>query len=131
MGEGSIQIHHDNTQKHWVTSTMQNNQIIVYDSKSIRGISTEIQDQIKAIYGVPRSVAIPRIAQQKGSKDCGLYAIAYAWHLALGEKPEDVVFCQKNMRDHLVNCFITQQMRSFPHTQTKATRTVFDYQFIE
>ena len=110
---------------------MKDSQVIVYDSKSSRGLSEDMKEQLKSIYGSPRSVAIPRMSQQKGSKDCGLYAIAYAWHLAHGEKPEDVVFCQKNMRDHLINCFDTQQMISFPHTQKRATRTVFDYQQIE
>ena len=100
MGEGSIQIHHDNNRKHWVTSTMRTNEVIVYDSKSICGISEDIKEQIKQIYGVPCRVAVPRITQQRGSKDCGLYAIAYAWYLAQGESPQNVVFNQKQMRDH-------------------------------
>ena len=68
-GEGSIQINHDNNRKYWVTSTMQNNEVIVYDSKSIRGISEDIKEQIKQIYGVLCKVAVPRITQQSGLKD--------------------------------------------------------------
>ena len=106
MGEGSIQIHHDNTRKHWVTSTIKDSEVIVYDSKSIRALSEDIKDQLKSIYGSPRLVAIPRMSQH-------------------------VVFCQKSMRDHLIKCFDARKMMSFPHTPKRAKRTVFDYQHIE
>ena len=131
QGEGNVQIHHDGDRVHWLTSTMQEGQVIVYDSKSCRGLSQDMEQQLKAIYGGSRSVVIPHIAQQHGSKDCGLFAIAHAWHLAQDDKPQDLVFEQKKMREHLINCFDSVQLRPFPHTQKRATRTVSDYHTLE
>ena len=37
-----------NTQECWVTSTMKDTQVIVYDSKSIRGLSEDVKEQLKS-----------------------------------------------------------------------------------
>ena len=94
---------------------MQKNVVIMYDSKSIRGLSEDIKEQIKQIHGVPCKVAVPRITQQRGSKDCGLYAI---------ERPQNVVFHQKKMMDHLIKCFSTQQMNSLPEWYIHSKQSV-------
>ena len=82
-----------------------------------------MEKQLIAIYGGSRDVIVPRITQQCGSKDCGLLAIAYAW---LGEKPEVVVFQQKVIREHLMSCFNSFELRPFPYTQRNAKRIEFD-----
>ena len=48
---------------------------------------------------------------QSGSYDCGLFAIAFATALALGEKPELFFFDQWNMR---AQCFEDGEMKMFP-----------------
>ena len=127
QGDGSIQIHHDADRAHWLTSTMQEGKVILYDSKSTCTLSQDIENQLQAIYGEARIVEVPRIPQQRGSTDCALYAIANAWLLAQGEKPQHVVLKQNKMRDHLVDCFTSIQLRPFPHSQKRVTRTICDY----
>ena len=51
---------------------------------------------------------------QSGSYDCGLFAIAFATALALGEKPELFFFDQWNMRAHLRQCLESGEMKMFP-----------------
>ena len=101
--QGSIQIHHDRQSGHWVTSTICEGNIILYDSKHTPSLSKDMGKQLRAIYGGSQYVIVPHITHQRGSKDCGLFAIAYAWHLAQGEKPQQVVFQQKATRDHFIN----------------------------
>ena len=43
--------------------------------------------------------------KQKGSKDCGVFAIAIATSLSFGLCPTNLLFRQDLMRSHLVNCF--------------------------
>ena len=124
QGEGSIQIHHDRQSGHWVTSTMCEGNIILYDSKRTPNLSKDTEKQLRAIYGGRQYV--PHIAQQCGSKDCGLFAIAYAWPRAQREKSQEVVFQQKAMRNHLINCLTSVKFRPFPHVQKKATRLESD-----
>ena len=126
-GEGSIQIHHDRQSGHWVMSTMCEGNIILYDSKYTPNLSKDMEKQLRAIYGGSQYVIVPHITQQRGSKDCGLFAIAYAWHLAQGEKPQQVVFQQKAMRDRFISCLTSIKFHPFPHVQKKATRLESDY----
>ena len=44
------------------------------------------------------------VAKQKGSTDCGLYAIAILTYLAFGNDPTAVVFDQAALRPHLIQC---------------------------
>ena len=59
-------------------------------------------------------IKMARCQKQKGSKDCGLYAIAIATSLCFGSRPTKQVFRQDLMRSHLVNCFNKGSMTPFP-----------------
>ena len=78
-------------------------------------------------------INIAYVQQQKGAIDCGLFAIAFAYHLAAGEDPEKLFFHQNKMRLHLsryaVNYYLNgvelnrsidicrwKKMTPFPHT---------------
>lgn len=54
------------------------------------------------------------VQQQNGYRDCGLFSIAYAVEVCLGQKPEDALFFQEEMRMHLCDCLSERQMRPFP-----------------
>ena len=95
VNEG-IQIHH--VGNHWVTSSSIGGIVSVYDSKFYRNLSNSLQCQLATIYKLmitreedgevvdPHiAVCIPNIPQQQGVADCGVYAIAYAFHAARGE----------------------------------------------
>ena len=55
------------------------------------------------------------VQQQIGLVDCGVFAIAYAVELCHGANPEKVIFLQKQMRQHLYDCFQNQKLTTpFP-----------------
>lgn len=125
--EGSIQIHH--TSNHWVTSCYLDGEVKLYDFLYCRkdGIPKELEQQLRTVYQKAATkghiaVTVPAVQQQKGGQDCGLYAIACLFLLALGDKPEQVHFKQDEMRMHLKTCFETETVLPFPHC-TKRSRT--------
>ena len=50
-------------------------------------------------------VKIPEVQQQHGACDCGVFAVAFALHVALGDDPQKILFEQSQMRPHLLRCF--------------------------
>ena len=54
------------------------------------------------------------VQQQEGSTDCGLFAIANAFHAALGDSVSGLHFDQGKMREHLSKCFEQGQLTPFP-----------------
>ena len=82
----------------------------MYDSKFNHVLSDSLKEQIAIIYkeatqsNVLTVRAIP-VQQQTGGVDCGLFAIAFAYHAALGENLGKVTFEQESLRKHLVHCF--------------------------
>ena len=52
--------------------------------------------------------------QQEGSKDCGIFSIAYAVDLAFGNDPAGIIYDQGEMRRHLAQCLQTKSITPFP-----------------
>ncbi len=86
----SIQLHHTG-QFHWVTSASVSGKIYLYDSKFSGGpLSSSLQVQLSLIYNTSIveeentkfiCVNCPTVQQhQLGSTDCGVFAIAFAYH---------------------------------------------------
>ena len=59
-------------------------------------------------------VYIPSVQQQTGSSGCGLYAIAFAVHAALGNDVKHLEFNQIRIRKHLLQCFRKKELVPFP-----------------
>ena len=89
----SVQIHHTG-QFHWVTSALFNDTITLYDSKfNEKPLSSSLQIQLALIYKSRTEeddngektlfVEIPAVQQQSGASDCGLFAIAFAYHAGM------------------------------------------------
>jgi len=107
----AIQIHYVNGD-HWVTSTSIGQEVAVYDSKFSGGdLSSSLTHQLALIYRLLITkkedgeevdaylqVHIPAIQQQSGLADCGVFAIAFALHTALGHRVPDLEFDQAKMR---------------------------------
>ena len=63
-------------------------------------------------------VDIPPVQTQTGPVDCGLFAIAFAYELAVGNLPvHEVRFDQKKMRSHLLSCFEKRELTHFPQAR--------------
>lgn len=119
-----IQIHHDPERAHWVTSCYINGTVKLYDSLSCKILCSALEKQLKTLYGSLADsgelrVVVPSVQQQRGSNDCGVFAIAFLFHLALDDSQEDLIFKQSSMRHHLETCFSSESVLPF----TSTTRT--------
>ena len=119
----TVHIHHNN-RHHFCTSSSIGGNVRIFDSLNTPP-SQELMRQLTAIYSpddsAPQSFQITIRHPQVGGKDCGLYAIAYAFDLVLGLDPSESIFDQSKMRSHLVTCFEKQQLIEFPKFRTLLT----------
>jgi len=107
---------------HWITvSNIQckDNTIKIYDSLNSSRLeaSVKFSCQVAALLNCQSSgirVENVNILQQKGSSDCGLFAITCATSLCFGFPPEAQNFVQGKMRSHLAKCFQEGMMLPFP-----------------
>ena len=68
------------------------------------------------------SFDIMNVEGQSNSFDCGVYAIAFATHLANGLDPVPFRWDSKNMRKHLLTCLINGKLVPFPTLGKRKTR---------
>ena len=73
------------------------------------------------------AVHIPQVQRQCGSNDCGVVAIAFALHAALGHCVGDITFDQSKLRNHLLQCFKTRKLTPFPTVDKKARKIAESY----
>ena len=62
------------------------------------------------------------VQRQQGTADCGVFAIAVAFHTASGEDVTTLNFLQQQMRQHLTQCFEQQKLSPFPLEACKRGR---------
>ena len=91
----------------------------IADSLSCNNLYVDAITQIAHLYGMFADKSVLQIRcrsvqQQTGITDCGLFAIAYAVEVCLGRNPEEAIFAQERMRQHLNECLLSGQMRAFP-----------------
>ena len=84
----SVQIHFTR-QSHWVCSTSIGGYLRVFDSAGSKKLSKSMKAQLAEIYkslvqGNILEVELPPIQIQNSGVDCGVFAIAFAYHLAAG-----------------------------------------------
>ena len=115
-----IQILHDSNRNHWVTiSNIGSNQpedLLVYDSLFSYS-SSSIKVQAACLLHTSKSefnLKFVDVHKQNGSNDCGVFSIAYAVALCLGEYPGTLVFEQTMMCTHLMSCIEQQCFSIFP-----------------
>ena len=114
----AIQIHFTGC-AHWVTSAYFEGEVQLYDSNAGTTLSSSLKSQLKQLYqcaakdGVLNILQMP-VQQQSNGTDCGLFSIAYAYHLALGDEPAAITFDEAKLRQHLVQCFLKENFEPFP-----------------
>jgi ribonuclease HI/exonuclease III len=116
----TVQVHH-NGAEHWVTSSSMGGRLRLYDSLNTRP-TTNLLEQFAAIYSpgsnstamARRTEQIHMAHRQRGARDCGLFAIAYAVDLAQGVEPSRIKYNQPLMRSHLLRCFASGTITQFP-----------------
>ena len=104
---------------HWVvisTIGCANGEVDLYDSLQQRP-SWETQQVIARYLKSPSKsikIKLVNVATQKGSTDCGLYAIAMMTSLANKEEPLNIVYDQTALRIHLKESFEKGILSTFP-----------------
>ena len=68
-------------------------------------------------------INVPTVQQEFGSCDCGLFAIAFTLHLAMGNDPQHILFEQSQMRSHLLKCFQKKKVEPFLHKKVASIKT--------
>ena len=57
---------------------------------------------------------IKSVQQQRNCFDCAVFAIALATSPGFGDRPEEIIYDSKIMRQHLLNCLRNKRMERFP-----------------
>ena len=89
----------------------------VYDSKPNCSVGAVLHRQVaKLLRTAEKSFELKYIdvQRQRGSSDCGLYAIANATTLCYGGDPHITSYNQEEFRAHLARCFESRCMTMFP-----------------
>ena len=98
-------LHCGDNYQHWVTTCFMEGQVLLYNSLGkVKATSTpELKRQIIEQYGMTAcdggdlNIAVPQVQKQSGKSDCGCFAIAWAVHLACGDKPETIILDQTQL----------------------------------
>jgi hypothetical protein len=101
----------DDGHHHWVTIVYIKGVLHLYDSVSRGRLTAMLKASITALFGSISKVKVltincPSVQQQKrGSMNCGVFTIAYAYHAARGDDVSKLKLDESRMRNHLLNCY--------------------------
>ena len=115
-----LQIVHCPSRHHWIVATTIGNKrddgkVLVNDS-IFKIVDKETRKIICNIFQVlpVSNIKVVKAQKQMDTKDCGLFAIAYATALALGQNPSELRFHQESMGSHFVACLEQEKLMQFP-----------------
>ena len=99
--------------------------VAIYDS--LRGLYIEHKLKCDVAFFVHSNLDklefnIMNVDGQLNLTDCGVYAIAYATHLAHGLDPTVSLWHHKEMRNHLISCLKEGEMTCFPSEGDRSLR---------
>ena len=57
------------------------------------------------------------VQQQEGQYDCDLFAVGFAYHLAVGDDVKSMALDQHKLRKHLAKCFEKKRLSRFPRDE--------------
>nr|XP_047133813.1 uncharacterized protein LOC124811932 [Hydra vulgaris] len=123
VNESFIQVLHDGA-IHWVTiSTFgcAKDEVCVLDSMFHGNIKKHVIRQICSIMNCSKDILTVRVLpvqQQTNGVDCGLFALAFAQHIAYtSSNPSFVAFDSHMMRKHLLQSITENNLNDFPKTK--------------
>ena len=117
----TIQITH-NSKHHWLLLSTIGGCVNIYDSLHMN-VTESLKRQIIQLFspdGCMPAYKIMECQKQVGSTDCGLFAIANAIEIILGNDLTSIVFDQSMMRTHLISCFEKGKLVPFPKYRVEA-----------
>ena len=103
---------------HWIVATTDGitKEVYIYDSL-YSNVNISTQELIAENFGMDRIEVVPNAPKQKGTKDCGIFAIAVSISLAYHyshNQPLLLSYNQDLMRNHLIECYINKCIKLFP-----------------
>lgn len=116
-----------NQADHWITATnidCRGGVVRVYDSLHMVPTHT-LKEIIAAMCRTSESsleIQSMNVARQVGGVDCGLFALAYATSLSLGQDPVNVMYDQSKLRHHFLQCLLDGKMTTFPVTVNRTVK---------
>ena len=118
--KNSVQVIYCPSRFHWITVTTMNckaDEVRVFDSMFTHcdKQTTAIINNLYRSGSEKLTITMCRCQKQVGSKDCGLFSLAFAVALIFNLNPSKLKFRQQKMRSHLVECFTKQVMMPFPY----------------
>lgn len=132
--EDSFQLLHQSSRHHWMATAVIDGQLYMYDSIPLPiglKLPQEIRTSLSNLYGDHlTSYLAPDNTQQKGSVDCGLFAIAFLTALCHGQRPEKLRIQQAELRPHLLKCLKSQELTPFPATQKRKFKPPIRREFL-
>ena len=83
----------------------------------MKSFPDEIKKQLRELYGKDIQALEFKVQKHSNKVDCGCFAIAWAVHIVIGEKPENITL-------DLIECFKTiRNIYPFPHTINESKST--------
>ena len=113
---------------HWVTVVCTEGKLYLCDSLASDKLTQTLEESIRVLFqntsedNVVTIHRLPVQQQKKGSMNCGIYAIAYAFYTANGDDLCLLSFEEEQMRTHLLQCYEVQCLKPFPITSDKVVR---------
>ena len=116
---------------HWACLSnkySEDNTVELYDTLFTKPGDT-IQEQVSTIMNCETAdiiIRVMNVEHQQSGHSCGLYAIAFAVDLCLGNDPCSSLYDEEKMRSHLELCFNKQALTRFPQQFRKVSHRVLD-----
>lgn len=113
-----VQIIFCSDQHHWIVASTVGckiGDVKIYDSV-FRTADEETKKIVQSLFKVKENVTLKFVhcQKQKGSKDCGVFSIAFATAIAFKVNTHKLKLDQQSMRCHLVKCLHNKCMSPFP-----------------
>ena len=106
---------------HWVAISCVDGHVSLYDNRDI-GLTPTLREQIACLCPDLTALSWAHLQSQRGSSDCGLFAIANCVEGASGRDPADCFFDQGQMRAHLAACLKGERLTQFPQRDVVCKR---------
>ena len=108
------------TGTHWLLlssyGARRSGQMVVYDSmyNNLSTCTTALVAQLQELHMPPPGAMMRRVQHQNDGYSCGLFALAFAFSIAVGQDPCTVRYDRRSMAPHLVKCLEQGVVQPFP-----------------